>query len=348
MPGMTNTRLGLIAVWILLGSLVIFSPKLFSVKDDLITESPRHEKLVALHNKFSRNGIKDGIAHADLDIARGRAELDELNAKKPWTGQTPHRLKMQIVDATDKLSYAQQQRHSLVEAKDNMLTQIRSLTPVFSDLAWEETRDLFYARQESHAGMSARMWKWDMMFDMMFGGMSRDDNPMVYILTAIVKLFMRLTLGSVMALVDFAIRLPFWIKEYQLFTSDDLESMGHHQADQGTCGDNPDQEACQEGENYEQGYEENLKETRVGEGYQSEARGRAVGGGGGWASTAAATLFWILAMFGATLATALLILAIWSPLILLGAFAFWKAKQEQAQRGGRAYPQQPQQRLHQD
>ena len=38
----------------------------------------------------------------------------------------------------------------------------------------DETRALFFKRQEEHAGMSTRMWKWDMMFNMLMGGAGRD------------------------------------------------------------------------------------------------------------------------------------------------------------------------------
>jgi hypothetical protein len=101
----------------------------------------------------------------------------------------------------------------------------------------------------------------------------------------------------------------------------------HKHARVGVCVDDPEAEGCAErrqerehkqsqGEDFEQGYEEQHGETRVGEG-QSEARGKAVGGGGGWLSTVAATGFWALAMFGATLGPSFLLLFVLCPPSLL-------------------------------
>merc|ERR1712150_273790 len=187
-------------------------------------------------------------------------------------------------------------------------------------LAWEETRTLFTNTQESHAGFSVKMWGWDMFFSMMFGGMDRDDNPLVHVAMMLFQLFMRLTVGSVTALIEFSIRLPFWLQEYQLFSSEDVEVAEFVATEEAERAQNEKAET-DEGAKYDRMYEEHFGEkderrAGVGQSYGAYEQGRAFGGGGGWLSTLCACLFWLLAMTGATVATVVIIVVIWSPFIL--------------------------------
>jgi hypothetical protein len=310
-------KLGLGIAWITFGLLVIFSPRLFTTSTSL--DNPRGTKVIELQSKMSSEGIKVGIDHAQRDMARAQSEIKEVKSKMPWTGQAPMALTVALQDAEDRLRSSQRQMLSLVDARETMLTQIRALTPVFSELAWEETRELFAKRQESHAGMSMTMWKYDMFFQLIFGGIDREGNVLAQIGGAIVQLLMRLSFGSVAALVDFAIRLPFWIKEYQLFEENDNIDLTPVASSAGSAS----------------GYEA-MYERLEGQSASRPEEGRFVGGGGSWKSTIFATGFWLLALTGASLATLGILLVIWSPVIALLIFAIWKARQE---RGPRQRPQ---------
>jgi hypothetical protein len=310
-------KLGLGIAWITFGLLVIFTPRLFTTAPSL--DNPRGSKVIELQSKMSSEGIKAGIDHAQRDMTRAQSEIKDIKSKMPWTGQAPMALTVALQDAEDRFRSSQRQMLSLVDSRETMLTQIRALTPVFSELAWEETRDLFAKRQESHAGMSMTMWKYDMFFQLIFGGIDREGNVLAQIGGAIVQLLMRLSFGSVAALVDFAIRLPFWIKEYQLFEEDDT-----------LAGFAPATTTGGSASGYEAMYE-----RLEGQSASRPEEGRFVGGGGSWKSTIFATGFWFLAITGASLATMGILLLIWSPVIALLVFAFWKARQE---RGGRPRP----------
>jgi len=307
-------KLGLGAAWICFGLLVLCAPRLFTTTTRI--DSPRGTKVIELQSKMSSEGIKAGIDHAKRDMTRAQTEIKDLKSKMPWTGKPPMALTVALQDAEDRLVSSQRQMHALVDARETMLTQIRALTPVFSELAWEETRDLFAKRQEDHAGMSMTMWKFDMFFQLIFGGIDREGNFLAQIAGAVMQLLMRLSFGSVAALVDFAIRLPFWIKEYQLFEEDDT-----------MMNLTPISTAGAPSSGYEAMYE-----RMEGQSSSRPDEGRYVGGGGSWKSTLFATCFWLLAMAGASLATIGILLLIWSPVIALMIFAFWKTRQERAAR----------------
>lgn len=297
----TNLQIGL-GVSVLVGLLVIFSPSLFTTDLGGSIET----KVLELRSKMTEHRFEEEIQLTRRTIVRDREEVRKLRKQAPWLGQTPLPLTAAIHDAEDQLQATERRLTAVVDAREGMLTQIRALTPVFSELAWEETRDLFASRQESYAGTSFTLWQYDMMFSLIFGGLDREGNFLAQVVGAVIQLVMRLTFGSVAALVDFAVRLPFWLREYQL-VEDDSQEIALLLGEEST--------------GYAAMYER-------AEGQST----RSVGRGGSWKSTVAAFVFYALAMSGAVVATGLILLLIWSPLIALGIFLVYKGSQSVQQR----------------
>jgi len=138
------------------------------------------------------------MSHAQKEVHR----LQEL-----WTLTAEERM---------TLSYQSDFLHSLQVKEEDILSDLRALTPVFSQLGFDEARSLWYRQQNFHKDMSKRLWKWDLFFDAITvqGG----DDITEILISAALRLLWRLTFGAVIAFIDFAIRLPFYIREYDLYT----------------------------------------------------------------------------------------------------------------------------------
>jgi len=298
-----NTKLGIFGGFVVVGLLVIFQPSLFYFSEVENKANPRHKTITALTEQFRQQSFDENIQQVTKQATRSHNRLAELRRQQPWTGETPPRLAMEIRTQEEALYASNAHLNALVTGRDELMTQIRALTPVFSKMAWEETRDLFYKRQEEYAGASYRWWKMDMMFDMIFGGMTREDNVISYALTALVRLVTQLSFGTIIGMIDFTFRLPFWLKEYQLYTPDDFRSEYALEGAQETAktkrrGAEDDSHTGNEGgpesgSESSSGYEHGSDTT--GSGFDDADIGgvRAINSGGGWKSTLSAVLFWV-------------------------------------------------------
>lgn len=312
-----------------LGLLVILAPTTFTFSE-APEGSVRHNQLVEIKNRLTKDGLDESINHVTNDYYRSSNRLDELNSRVPWMGETPRNLQRAIEDESSKFNSLSQERSSLIEAREALHRQMRALSPVFSQMAWDETQALFQKRQEHYLGVSTRMWKWDMMWNMMMGGMGRindREDAAAAILGAILQLLWRLTFGTVMALIDFAISLPFWLTEYQLFSAEGFDEYGEEDVgDENVDVDGYiDNEAAGSYRKRRGKASSSNQEEEGEEGYGQEFEGRAVGSGGSWMSTLYALIFWCLAVTGSLVATVLLVAAIWSPLWIPALFLLGKA-----------------------
>merc|ERR1719150_1018570 len=311
----------------------------------------RQKALVSLRKKYDKNGFDKHLNHLQRDMEKVKAEAKHLKSQKPMWGSPKPELAHAIAMTNRRLEELDQANKALVLERDTALTQIRALTPVFSKMAFEETRELFKKRQEEYAGVFCWFWKWDMMWSMMFMPMGgRDGGFGEQIARAILDLMYKLTMGTIMALADFGIRLPFWLKEYQIFTYDEIPE------------DFPNEDISRDNEKSEENMEsDDDAYERLHQKYNSEksknemdfddedleddidldkheypvqsarsSRGKkfddfetvsVVGSSGGWMATLSGFVFWCMSMCAASGATIGLILLIWSPIIGLVIYA---------------------------
>jgi len=141
------------------------------------------------------------------------AKLKELKSEVPWVGDADPLLKKKIEDRSKALQAAEGDLQRAIQDRENLLAQRRGLAPVFSKPAFDEARSLFWKRQGHHKEISVWMWSMDIIF-----GATRSDSLAEAIIVIVARLAWNLSFGIIFGLIDFAIRLPFYIAEYQLYT----------------------------------------------------------------------------------------------------------------------------------
>jgi len=193
-----------LAIGATLSILVITKPEVFYVEG-------RNDRLV--FEMEQRLATVDNVGLSTLLKQRERSleEVRKLESHKPWLGKATPEIEDRLSFHRSILEGQNQELQSMEAHTQHMLATRRGLSPIFSKTAFDDARNLFWKRQGDHKEISTWMWAWDMMWN------TRAESLGELIATAIMKFLWNLTAGVIAAVVDFAIRLPFWIAEYQLF-----------------------------------------------------------------------------------------------------------------------------------
>jgi len=101
------------------------------------------------------------------------------------------------------------------------LSQQRALTSLFSVEAFEEVRALFWDRQRAGRARVVESSKADLLFNLMWGaGRDRESLASTAVQVAANFIF-SYVLGTIVSLADTLVRLPWYIREYELFEANE-------------------------------------------------------------------------------------------------------------------------------
>lgn len=169
-------------------------------------------ELQVIHDEVTLLNSIDGPLHdAQLAFQMEDQRLATVRSQMPWGTPTQEQT-YALQRAQRKHAEAHTQLVEMRQAKENALSRARYLTPIWSELAFQESRELWYERMNAYKESAKRVAKWDVLFQTL--GSSRDESAMNFLLRAAISFFWRLITFGAMSLFDFCARLPFYLKEY--------------------------------------------------------------------------------------------------------------------------------------
>jgi hypothetical protein len=169
-------------------------------------------ELQVIHDEVTLLNSIDGPLHdAQLAFQMEDQRLASVRSQMPW-GTPTQEQQYALQHAQRKHTQAHTQLVEMRQAKENALSRARYLTPIWSELAFQESRELWYERMNAYKESAKRVAKWDVLFQTL--GSSRDESAMNFLLRAAISVFWRLITFGAMSLFDFCARLPFYLKEY--------------------------------------------------------------------------------------------------------------------------------------
>jgi hypothetical protein len=331
---------------LVVGLLVVFVPFVFYLSSsDSLSEM---EFQATDQYGTSITQFHENIEDVQAKIAHNEGALKEIKRNTPWYGEPDTRTRGLMQRHQGALDEQYMELESLVQTQQAMLVQYRAHAPVWSRLAFEEARELYLTRQKAHAGMSARAWTWGMMFEGIFGYGRRSEDLMGQVVMAVVKLAWNLSFGAIISLVDFCIRLPFYLKEYDLYSSDELlldDGGGAYRDDTGSAGRAGEQEAVHaSGEEWSDLESEEEADTLTHTEYRNSKEKQRVmrhssskdnqlsnfqpGALTGRSGLPSTTLVYLVMCCGAVVGTVFILLLIWSPCIACGVLKYRQMKND--------------------
>jgi hypothetical protein len=257
---------------------VIFAPSLFYTGSEL--DAALVSKLDA---QLPDTDVFERIDTMEADMRDVQQRIKRVKAKTGYFSRPDRRQELalsmlQTEERTLALDLAQAEH-----IKENVMLARRSMTPVWSQLAFDQARDLYLERQKRHRGVAVTSWFFDLFFRAIFG---RGEDAAANVAWAIAQLAWRLSFGAIIALIDFAIRLPYRFKQYDLYA--DFEPGSVHNNDDAAV-------AAASGDVSFNGIYDSVILSSTNEQERRDMRGRS--------SFFSSLLLWCLIMCGATLST---------------------------------------------
>jgi hypothetical protein len=191
--------------------------------------------------------------------------------------------------------------------------------------------------------MSKNFFIWDMIFE---GFDGRGDSLTEVLAGLAIRFIWRLSVGAVIALVDFLIRLPFYLREYEVYKIvpvADIDSALNSRPqyipppayNPNSDSDSSDDSGSEETLRGETPKHEGAKQRRTEQHQQQQYTGGFERQGAPRARLHA-YVFFVIAALGAIGATTLLLFVIWSPCLLLLGFV-WRNNRHRRQHGDAHY-----------
>jgi hypothetical protein len=302
-----------VAFFVFLSAVVILAPQWFYFADSGVNIAEARSKD---RYEYTLTDFRASIEATQRGLEDTEARIKDIKKSQPFFGRPSRESEIALQQETSIMQGYQQDMVELQETKTAMMTQYRAHSPVWSQFAFEEMRELYLERQKSHAGSAFRGWTWSMMFNGLMGG-GRDDNALSQLAGMLIKLLFHFTVGSVMSLVDFLIRVPFYLQDYD--TMPIPEESGTYHADL------------------------DLLPGGVGSVAEVSLQVSPVDAVLGRSGIVSSSLFFVLMAVGAIGGTAVIIALIWSPVMLCIAAAVYNAKNNPNRRGRQQQQQQQRQ-----
>lgn len=209
----------------ILGAVVVCYPQLFYLYPSTFDDSSG----VVADDRSRMSDVDEQVRILKDTTTRTEARLHKLQQSVPWLRPAPTEVQTQLEHLQHQREQLQEELGLLLRVREDILAKHRAMSPVFSHLCFEEARNLYWQRQKTHASFSVRMWKWEMFFELFVGATSDTNDPWITLIRVIGSLLWRLTFGTIIGVLDFAARLPFYLREYETSAFEQPENKGELQ-----------------------------------------------------------------------------------------------------------------------
>ena len=187
-------------VWWVLGLYALFMAR--APYAPSIEEEQRYSELM------NQATFSEDMRVAQQQLLGEQRALDEVNLWFPSSSQ-----KAMIPGAKDRVARARVIFDAEVRARNELVSEAKSMVGVWSTYGVEEVRKRFWDAYQSGKDFAKRMTFWDMMF--VGVGRGRDEEAWVSMMKWVGQIMMNFTVGLMSALVSFCFSLVSMIWEYK-------------------------------------------------------------------------------------------------------------------------------------
>lgn len=184
---------------------------------DLATLDNRLALISDVNKKLASGALAKELDAAMTDMHRASAAVNRVKAKVPYFKKASPEVLAELEVAKIHDQAMREVLASKVQMRNTLEAHRRALTPIFSKAALDDIRQMYITRQKEYGGFMIDAWKFDMIWNTAFRVHSDDQGLIGMVIQALLGLFMNMTFSSVVTLFDFIARLPFYIREYEVY-----------------------------------------------------------------------------------------------------------------------------------